>query len=454
MLETPSLFDAMEQDTTMQRVASRRALALAHKRVESHLGAFFRGAQSEEEFFERLALVQDDFAGYVHTAAEEVGHENSDNIAIALKDHYREAAAPKFIDPKKEEEEDFEGEEEDPKTSKTAWTITAAGEGYQLPRTEEGVWPQDNQGWHDYLMNMDQEYGTEQRSPLHHDGRCPMCNQPQAQTGLLEAPGSEGQPGMSQYNDPYVDPNGQQGGGYAGQMPEAPRTAGVNVHPDQMIQPGQMQNPAMQQANDPTQMPQAAGMQAQPPSPGMPQPPQLPVQHGQPQPGQPGTVDPTQVDPNNPYNNITAFTDPTKMSAWTITADGDSPAGFGTTEQPINKQHKEPAKPDTGDVRHPTKEKDILEPMVYKNRDEGNDLKEIGESQTKTIDLPAATGDDSGFSTETPGGKAPHTKTFPKGDQASPVTHETIGSRNPLVELLSNDEFPSDAVVQAAFARR
>jgi len=91
-----------------------------------------------------------------------------------------------------------------------------------------------------------------------------------------------------------------------------------------------------------------------------------------------------------------------------------------------------------GDETHPTKEKDPLDPILMKNDDE---RKEIGESNSKSVKLPAATGDDSGFAT---GGEehGPHTKTFPKGDQTNPVTHETMGST-----------FPSPDVVQSAFAR-
>jgi hypothetical protein len=60
---------------------------------------------------------------------------------------------------------------------------------------------------------------------------------------------------------------------------------------------------------------------------------------------------------------------------------------------------------------------------------------------TQTGDTPFATGgEDSG----------PHTKTFPKGDQANPVTHETQASNNPLSELLTS-EWPADAVVRSAY---
>lgn len=111
MLETVSLFDAMELDNTQHRIASRRALALAHNRVERNLGRFLRGAQNEDEFFERLGLVQDEFAGYISTASTEVGHEHPEHIAAALKDHYRLAVDKVEFEETPEEEQEEKDEE-------------------------------------------------------------------------------------------------------------------------------------------------------------------------------------------------------------------------------------------------------------------------------------------------------------------------------------------------------
>jgi hypothetical protein len=91
--ETISLFDDLENDQTMQRVASRRTLALAHTRVEQHLGAFFRGAQSVEEFEARLALVVDDFNHYVASSAEEIGYSTPEHVRETILESYRTASA-------------------------------------------------------------------------------------------------------------------------------------------------------------------------------------------------------------------------------------------------------------------------------------------------------------------------------------------------------------------------
>jgi hypothetical protein len=86
---SPSLFEVLANDTSHRREAARTALALAHTRVETHLGEWLRAAKTEQEFEQRLALVQSDFDHFVATAAEEVGHTQPQHIAAALKDHYR-----------------------------------------------------------------------------------------------------------------------------------------------------------------------------------------------------------------------------------------------------------------------------------------------------------------------------------------------------------------------------
>jgi hypothetical protein len=105
MYETTSLFDAMEHEYTDRRVSSRRALALAHTRVDQRMGAFFEGATSEDEFKARLALVEEDFVHLVNSAAEECGHDHPEHIAASLIDHYRLGAGVKFEETPEEEEE-------------------------------------------------------------------------------------------------------------------------------------------------------------------------------------------------------------------------------------------------------------------------------------------------------------------------------------------------------------
>src|ERR1035437_8221275 len=86
--DTISVFDAIAGDDTSHQVTARKALALAHTRVENRLGAFLRGATTMDEFEARLAACQDDLAIYVAEASTEVGHDHPEHIARSLVDHY------------------------------------------------------------------------------------------------------------------------------------------------------------------------------------------------------------------------------------------------------------------------------------------------------------------------------------------------------------------------------
>lgn len=139
MFETLSVFDAIAAEDTDHRIASRRALALAHTRVESHLGRYLRGAQSLEEFEARMAAVEDEFLAYVATASEESGHDRPEFIARSLVDHYVREAGGKPPWLKDDDEDDEKGEEkkddekDDEKDEKTAGANMMQQPGLQLP---------------------------------------------------------------------------------------------------------------------------------------------------------------------------------------------------------------------------------------------------------------------------------------------------------------------------------
>lgn len=95
---------------------------------------------------------------------------------------------------------------------------------------------------------------------------------------------------------------------------------------------------------------------------------------------------------------------------------------------------------DSKDGPHPTIEQDIQESPEYKGspfKDDGRfeQTDAVTEKQKVDMDIPTKT-------------KANPTKTFPKGDQANPVTR-TKASSNPLRELL-HAEFPSEVEVSRA----
>ena len=92
MYDTESVFNVLAADETERRVTSRRALALAHTRVEGHLGAFLRQASSKEDFEARLAACREDFEGHIVSAAEEYGYGHPEYLVKSLVSHfYREA---------------------------------------------------------------------------------------------------------------------------------------------------------------------------------------------------------------------------------------------------------------------------------------------------------------------------------------------------------------------------
>lgn len=35
-------------------------------------------------------------------------------------------------------------------------------------------WPRTPEQWHAWFVRLDRKFGTDRRSPLHHDNRCPL----------------------------------------------------------------------------------------------------------------------------------------------------------------------------------------------------------------------------------------------------------------------------------------
>lgn len=119
-----------------------------------------------------------------------------------------------------------------------------------------------------------------------------------------------------------------------------------------------------------------------------------------------------------------------------------------------NPKENAPELPDS--KRHPTKQKDITEPIKRKNNDgitNTEPLEEIGEGQTESVKLPAAEGDDSGFAPNNME-KGPHTKTWKGTDgQADPVTSKADDvNKNPIRELIVgyNEGFIPQSTIEAA----
>lgn len=67
------LFEDLEAFDASKRVATRKTLAVANKRVDDRVGALLRNASSEADFKARLSLVADDIREIVAAVTEEYG---------------------------------------------------------------------------------------------------------------------------------------------------------------------------------------------------------------------------------------------------------------------------------------------------------------------------------------------------------------------------------------------
>jgi len=88
MTEFAGIFEVLASDQHDARLASRKALVLSRDRIDARLGKFLAASQSPTEFDARYDLVADDFAGLVRVAADEIGHDDPDSLIVTLHDHY------------------------------------------------------------------------------------------------------------------------------------------------------------------------------------------------------------------------------------------------------------------------------------------------------------------------------------------------------------------------------
>jgi hypothetical protein len=213
MYDTDSVFNHLAHLEHEETAVTRRAIALAKARLERTVGSFLRGAVTPDGFSARFAACEDQFAAHVAEACAEVGSNRGEDIAEILRDHYyanrRWAPQPvvaqeigEKIDPGEEQDSNdgkpvLEPHQDDedknaPKVKSSGYNgmdlgpgapeLNAEGQPVDLqqrdPRRRDVVnqgWPQDPQGWHDHYLGLDQDFGTQPDSPLHHDNRCPMC---------------------------------------------------------------------------------------------------------------------------------------------------------------------------------------------------------------------------------------------------------------------------------------
>lgn len=420
MFDTASVFDVMAADDADRRVASRRALALAHTRVENQLGAFLRGAVTSEDFDTRLAAVREDFDAHIASACEETGHDQPQHISASLIDHFRverrwqprgAAVVAPFDHTAKEhmpgvgaknnrmyehikEQCLADGGSEDHCKEMAARTVNKY-------RSEHGETKDSKiSGFGD------EGYG---QAPASVYNTAPAVNTypdtQEQQNAYLQGRGL--QPQQEQMVDEWGNPIVDEWGNpieYQPQQYGDPEAAFDDWGGYQ--RPVAAANPSDQadDSNNVVTCPECGGSKK--------------TANGQPCPkcGGKGVV--------------RNFGDSVLDHVAVVKRAETGEAGLGEAEPKMDKRKWTPqtvGNPDPGSRQHPTKVKDPLAPIIMTNRDQdGHDLSEIGEQTTTTMDLKDTTSDDgSGFSTATPGGMAPGTKVFPKGDQASPVTRDS-----------------------------
>jgi hypothetical protein len=83
----PGFFEHFAQTDDSQRVATRKAVAVATKRVEDRFGPYLRSAKTPDELRARLSLVEDEMREAIADAVEEHGVEDADAIYTAVAKH-------------------------------------------------------------------------------------------------------------------------------------------------------------------------------------------------------------------------------------------------------------------------------------------------------------------------------------------------------------------------------
>jgi hypothetical protein len=429
-MDTISLFDNLEMDITQQRIASRRALALAHTRVEHNLGRFLRGARTEAEFEERLALLQEDFAGFVTTASAEVGHTHPEHIAAALKDHYRLAVGPGSpIDPWGSADMKGFNQEYGQAPEPGVCALCANKDSSFCPQCMAIQHEMKQQAPYDPMHAMaakavefeetpaeEQEKEDEKTArtwkhamPLQTPGAPPMP--PAQQAAQMMGQPQPGQPGQP----PVAPPGAQQALQGTGQPPVPP--PGTNQAPQGTPRVlGGKQGSPLAAAQNPADQDDDSSRLVTCPECG----------------GDGKTAGATSCGKCKGKGKVPNFGDSMLDALTSKTADEKHDnTELDGPEPTMNKSQGPGSMPD---VPGAIVEKDVTEPIKATNEGE---LKEIGDIEHKS--LPSNT-ENAGFQT---GGEdfGPHTDTFGKGKQADPVTNVALS------------HWPSDQVVTAAFIK-
>jgi hypothetical protein len=91
-----SVFDVIAHEDSQQLLEARKAAVLSSMRVSETLGSFLGAARTQDEWSQRMALVEDDFVGIVTAACQEAGYSDTDRMLRTARAGLNRQAAERF----------------------------------------------------------------------------------------------------------------------------------------------------------------------------------------------------------------------------------------------------------------------------------------------------------------------------------------------------------------------
>lgn len=495
MSDFRGVFEVLAADDSDVRLASRRALVLSENRINERLGSFLGASKSADEFDARLSYVEDHFKGIIAVACEEVGHGNPQAIYSSLRAHYRpvqprtasvihEARRPKMC-PYHSEVVDISLGAGDPKAGYDVMQSHAWGTNHC-----QGDWEGkcnfkremvSQSYWDDRQKALDEQREERQQavSPVPEGVEEPTeddvsLSEPSEPIGEVEET-PEGSNNVIDFPSPdgMVDNGGSaiaEPMALAASLHEADDEKGVCQSCDGEGCPGcaftgkgypKGKNQKEIEESDAREK-ESRTAENNPSNQSDDSNKSVPC----PECGGDGKTNGGKECPRCKGQGHVSDWGPSTLDAVgssVKTADnGKGNTGLGGPEPVIDERKWTPQnvrKVEVPSDRHPTKEKDPIDPIKAVNDD---DLTEIGEKTTERVELPTAGEnlDDSGFAGNNQE-QAPGTKTWTGTEgQANPVTTPTISKaddveRNPIRDLLTEgyDGFVSPSVIARVTGR-
>ncbi len=399
MTEFAGIFEVLASDQHDARLASRKALVLSRDRIDARLGKFLAASSNPVDFAARYELVADDFAGIVRVACDEVGHEDPAAVTATLWAHYHRSTLEEAKDDEREEllrkkeksEDDDDSKESSRKSGKPPWLEDDDDDSDKKSDGDSDDDSDKSDG--DDKSDKDDDDKDDHKAPPFGKKDSATDEDDDSDDKDKESK-EEKEKRIEQDEIEAENVGGQWESKTADAVPLVPRTSAYQCECEHCG------NRWKSHEQNPETCPQCGEM------------------------GEHETDEPedTHDELGKQKGNKNG------LFSSVHTAD-EGNTGLAGPSPKIDKKRWTPksVKPiDVPSERHPTVQKDITEVMPKDNlTGPAHDMDEIN-AQTTTETLPTATDyDGGGFAT---GGEesGPNTKTFPKGDQASPVTKQIV----------------------------